>query len=55
MSELPRPSATDYGRLFRVSTPEGERELDIYSDEGYQASLAAVDTQQLAATACPTR
>jgi cephalosporin hydroxylase len=37
MSELPRPSAADYGRLFRVSTPEGERELDIYSDEGYRA------------------
>jgi cephalosporin hydroxylase len=37
MSELPRPSATDYGRLFRVSTPDGDRELDIYSDEGYEA------------------
>jgi cephalosporin hydroxylase len=37
MSELPRPSASDYGRLFRVSTPEGERELDIYSEEGYRA------------------
>jgi cephalosporin hydroxylase len=37
MSELPRPSATDYGRNFRVSTPAGERVLDIYSEEGYRA------------------
>jgi cephalosporin hydroxylase len=37
MSELPRPSATDYGRAFRVSTPGGERVLDIYSEEGYRA------------------
>jgi cephalosporin hydroxylase len=37
MSELPRPSATDYGRLFRVCTPDGERELDIYSEEGFEA------------------
>jgi cephalosporin hydroxylase len=37
MSELPRPPATDYGRLFRVSTPHGERELDIYSEEGFRA------------------
>jgi cephalosporin hydroxylase len=37
MSELPRPSAADYGRHFRVSTPEGERELDIYSEEGFRA------------------
>ena len=37
MSDLPRPSAADIGRLIRIDTPEGERELDIYSDEGYRA------------------
>ena len=36
MSDLPRPSAADFGRLIRVSTPDGEREVDIYSDEGYR-------------------
>jgi cephalosporin hydroxylase len=35
MSDLPRPSAADFGRLIRVSTPAGEREVDIYSEEGY--------------------
>src|SRR3954469_16166123 len=36
MSQLPRPSAADFGRLIRVSTPEGEREVDIYSEDGYR-------------------
>jgi cephalosporin hydroxylase len=36
MTQLPRPSAADFGRLIRVSTPEGEREVDIYSEDGYR-------------------
>ena len=36
MSDLPRPSAADFGRLVRVTTPAGEREVDIYSEEGFQ-------------------
>lgn len=36
MSDLPRPSAADIGRLIRVATPAGEREVDIYSEEGYE-------------------
>jgi len=35
-ADLPRPSADDFGRLVRVTTPEGEREVDIYTDEGYR-------------------
>ena len=36
MSDLPRPSADDFGRLVRVTTPDGEREVDIYSEEGFR-------------------
>jgi cephalosporin hydroxylase len=36
MSDLPRPSAADIGRVIRIATPAGEREVDIYSDEGYR-------------------
>jgi cephalosporin hydroxylase len=36
MTDLPRPSATDFGRLVRVDTPEGEREVDVYSEEGFR-------------------
>jgi cephalosporin hydroxylase len=36
MSELPTPSAADFGRLVRVATPAGEREIDIYSEEGFK-------------------
>lgn len=35
-ADVPRPSADDFGRLVRVTTPEGEREVDIYSEEGFQ-------------------
>jgi cephalosporin hydroxylase len=36
MSDLPRPSANDFGRLVRVTTPDGEREVDVYSEEGFR-------------------
>jgi cephalosporin hydroxylase len=36
MSELPRPSATDFEPILRVATPTGEREIDIYSEEGFR-------------------
>jgi cephalosporin hydroxylase len=36
VSDLPRPSAADFGRLVRVTTPDGEREVDIYSEEGFR-------------------
>jgi cephalosporin hydroxylase len=36
MTNLPRPSAGDFGHLVRVTTPEGEREVDIYSEEGFR-------------------
>jgi cephalosporin hydroxylase len=36
MSDLPRLSASDLGRHVRVATPTGEREVDIYSEEGFR-------------------
>lgn len=36
MTDLPQPSAYDFGSLLRVSTPSGEREVDIYSEEGFE-------------------
>jgi cephalosporin hydroxylase len=33
---LPRPSAADYAPAIKVTTPDGERELDIYSEEGFR-------------------
>jgi cephalosporin hydroxylase len=36
MSNLPRPSAADFQPILRVSTPTGEREVDIYSREGFE-------------------
>jgi len=36
MTDLSRPSASDLGHLVRVTTPTGEREVDIYSEEGFQ-------------------
>jgi cephalosporin hydroxylase len=36
MSDLPHVSAADLGTVMRVTTPSGEREVDIYSEEGYQ-------------------
>jgi cephalosporin hydroxylase len=35
MSDLPRPSAAEFEPVLRVSTPEGEREIDIYTEEGF--------------------
>jgi cephalosporin hydroxylase len=35
MSDLPRPSAADFQPILRVATPTGEREVDIYSREGF--------------------
>jgi cephalosporin hydroxylase len=37
MSDLPRPSAESFDPVFRVKTPVGERQLDAYSEEGFQA------------------
>lgn len=34
MTDLPRPSADDFGHVLRVTTPAGEREVNIYSEEG---------------------
>jgi len=31
-----RPSSDQPGRLIKIQTPEGERELDIYSPEGFR-------------------
>jgi cephalosporin hydroxylase len=36
MNDLPRPSAADYAPTIKVSGPDGERELDIYSEEGFR-------------------
>jgi cephalosporin hydroxylase len=36
MSELAYASAADFGTTVRVTTPEGEREVDIYSEEGFR-------------------
>jgi cephalosporin hydroxylase len=36
MSDLPQPSAADFGRHVRVATPDGDREIDIYSEEGFR-------------------
>jgi len=36
MTDPPQPAAADLGRLVRVSTPSGDREVDIYSQEGFE-------------------
>jgi cephalosporin hydroxylase len=36
MSHLLQASAADFEPILRVATPTGEREVDIYSDEGFQ-------------------
>jgi cephalosporin hydroxylase len=36
MSDLPSPSAADYASTIKVTTPDGEREIDIYSEEGFR-------------------
>jgi cephalosporin hydroxylase len=36
MTDLPRPSADEFGPLVRVMTPTGEREVNIYSEEGFR-------------------
>jgi cephalosporin hydroxylase len=35
MANLPHPSADEFGPLVRVTTPTGEREVNIYSEEGF--------------------
>ena len=35
MTEIARSAAADFGRLVTVQTPDGPREIDIYTDEGY--------------------
>ena len=37
MTEIARSAAADFGRTITVQTPDGPRELDIYSDEGFSA------------------
>jgi cephalosporin hydroxylase len=36
MSERQPPSAAEFGRVVRVTTPEGERDVDIYTREGFE-------------------
>jgi cephalosporin hydroxylase len=36
MSDLPSPSAADFEPILRVATPSGEREVDIYSEDGFR-------------------
>lgn len=36
MTNLPRPSADEFAPLVRVTTPTGEREVNIYSEEGFR-------------------
>jgi cephalosporin hydroxylase len=36
MTDLPHPSAADYAPAIKVTTPDGERELDIYTEEGFR-------------------
>lgn len=35
MPEIARSAAADFGRVVTVQTPEGSRDIDIYTDEGY--------------------
>lgn len=35
MTEIARSDAADFGRAVTVQTPDGPREIDIYTDEGY--------------------
>jgi cephalosporin hydroxylase len=35
VTEIARSAAADFGRVVTVQTPDGTREIDIYSDEGY--------------------
>ncbi|HMD57056.1 MAG TPA: CmcI family methyltransferase [Solirubrobacteraceae bacterium] len=35
MTEIARSAAADFGRTITVQTPDGAREIDIYSDEGF--------------------
>ncbi len=37
MPGIARSDAADFGRVVTVQTPEGTREIDIYTDEGYSA------------------
>jgi cephalosporin hydroxylase len=37
VTEIARSAAADFGRTVTVQTPDGPRELDIYSDEGFSA------------------
>lgn len=36
MADLPSPSAADFAPTIKVTTPDGEREVDIYSEEGFR-------------------
>jgi cephalosporin hydroxylase len=36
MTNVPQPSADEFGPLVRVTTPTGEREVNIYSEEGFR-------------------
>jgi cephalosporin hydroxylase len=36
MTDLPSPSAADFAPTIKVTTPDGEREVDIYSEEGFR-------------------
>ena len=36
MTEIARSDAADFGRLVTVNSPEGPREIDIYTPEGFK-------------------
>ncbi len=44
VTEIARSEAADFGRTVTVQTPDGPREIDIYSDEGY-STLAHLFTR----------
>jgi cephalosporin hydroxylase len=35
VTAIARSTAADFGRIITVRTPDGERDVDIYTDEGY--------------------
>lgn len=36
MTQLPRYDANDFGTMVTVQTPDGPREIDIYTAEGFE-------------------
>jgi cephalosporin hydroxylase len=40
VTAIARSTAADFGRIVTVRTPDGERDIDIYTDEGYSVLSA---------------